>query len=338
MSIQKILGGRVLKTGLSVLITAAICQALQLPVMFAVIAAIVTIEPTAAASVKKGMIRLPAAAIGSGFAMFFDYLFGQVPVTYALAAVFTILVCHRLHWDDAILVATLTAVAMIPETEDHFLMAFFTRLATTSIGIIVSSLVNLFVLPPQFGSMISNLKNDLYFRSASLIRDSVRYALYHEGNRKQLRMRFNRLSKDLERTFQYIQYQREEWGYRRHSMSDIRKFTAQQKELDLLQKMMYHIGNLISTESLEEQKDCFEKIEDAARMIADAVEHHDRARDQLNQVSTWLRKIIKENEREIPESSEQEAYFSNIVLVCYELLAIAQVMHEHKKIHRYLEE
>jgi uncharacterized membrane protein YgaE (UPF0421/DUF939 family) len=324
-NIHKFLGGRVIKTGVSVFITAAICQYFDLPVVFAVIAAIVTIEPTATASVKKGMIRFPAAAIGAGFAMILDYWFGQVPLTYALAAVFTIIVCHRLHWDDAIIVATLTAVAMIPETEESFLQAFFIRLATTSIGIIVSALVNLIVLPPKFGLMVDHLKGELSHKVADLIQDSVNHILESTENSRQLFLRFNQLTKELERSLQLVQYQREELRYRSHSISDIRKVSMQQKELDRIQKTMYHVGNLVT---MKPQSELIEKrfiINQAVETILDQMKRNPQPQYQPEEISFMLRRYIRQQEQELTVKHSQEIYFSAAVQLCYELLAIHQL-------------
>ncbi|MEH7584490.1 aromatic acid exporter family protein, partial [Priestia megaterium] len=68
------LGGRIIKTGIAVFLTALICQAIGWPYMLAVITAIVTIEPTAADSIKKAFIRFPASAIGAAFAMLYTFL------------------------------------------------------------------------------------------------------------------------------------------------------------------------------------------------------------------------------------------------------------------------
>lgn len=53
MIMKKFVGGRIFKTGLAVFITAVICEILNWPAMFAVITAIVTIEPTAAIRLRK---------------------------------------------------------------------------------------------------------------------------------------------------------------------------------------------------------------------------------------------------------------------------------------------
>ncbi|MGQ0438160.1 aromatic acid exporter family protein, partial [Bacillus sp. B-TM1] len=109
--------------------------------------AIVTIEPTATDSIKKGLVRFPASTIGSAYAMTFTFFLGHQALSYALAAMFTIVTCQKLKLHAGTLVATLTAVAMIPITADHYFTAFLIRLATTSTGIIVSTVVNFFILP-----------------------------------------------------------------------------------------------------------------------------------------------------------------------------------------------
>lgn len=74
--------------------------------------------------------------------MTFTFFLGHQALSYALAAMFTIVTCQKLRLHAGTLVATLTAVAMIPITADHYFTAFLIRLATTSTGIIVSTLVN----------------------------------------------------------------------------------------------------------------------------------------------------------------------------------------------------
>ncbi|MBD2843895.1 hypothetical protein IDH44_01710 [Paenibacillus sp. IB182496] len=143
-------GKRIIKTGAAIFVTAQICDWLGLPAIFAVISAMVTIEPTIKASFRKGAIRLPSAAIGAFFAMVFDYALGPQPLTYALSALATIYVCHLLRWNDSIVVATLTAVNMITYTDVHYLHDFAIRLGTTTTGIVVSSVINLLVFPPNY--------------------------------------------------------------------------------------------------------------------------------------------------------------------------------------------
>src|SRR5690625_4862712 len=89
------------------------------------------------------MVRFPASAIGSFYAVLFIALFGNSPITYTLAASLTIITCFRLRLHAGLLVATITAVAMIEVVYDNYFMSFLIRLGTTTIGIVVSTLVNM---------------------------------------------------------------------------------------------------------------------------------------------------------------------------------------------------
>src|SRR5690625_313226 len=89
-------GSRILKTAIAIFITAWVCELLNWPPVFAVITAVVTVEPTVSDSIRKGIVRFPASAIGSAYAVLFIYLFGNAPITYTLAAFFTIATCYRL--------------------------------------------------------------------------------------------------------------------------------------------------------------------------------------------------------------------------------------------------
>jgi uncharacterized membrane protein YgaE (UPF0421/DUF939 family) len=149
--VRRLFGGsRILKTGVAIFLTAWICELLNWPPVFAVITAIVTIEPTVSDSIKKGIVRFPASAIGSAYAVIFISLFGNSPITYTLAAVLTIATCFRLNLHAGLLVATLTSVAMVEVIHEHLFISFLIRLGTTTVGLVVSTLVNMFVLPPDY--------------------------------------------------------------------------------------------------------------------------------------------------------------------------------------------
>src|SRR5699024_11062173 len=150
-----------IKTGVAIFFTALICQLLGWPPVFAVITAIVTLEPTVSDSIKKGLIRFPASAIGSAYAVLFIALFGNSPITYTLAAVFTIVTSYKLKLHAGLLVATITAVAMIEVVYDNYFLSFLVRFGTTSIGLIVSTFVNMFLLPLNYIKEINVIIKEL---------------------------------------------------------------------------------------------------------------------------------------------------------------------------------
>lgn len=162
-------GGRIIKTGIAVFLTAWIVGALNWPIAFAVITAIVTIEPTVNDSIKKGLVRFPASAIGAFYTVTFVSLFGHTPLTYTLSAVFTIATTYRLNLHAGLLVATLTAVAMVDVVHTNLLIAFIVRLGTTTIGLLVSTFVNMFILPPSYAQEINKKFTQIKEQFVSLV-------------------------------------------------------------------------------------------------------------------------------------------------------------------------
>ncbi|WP_335869867.1 aromatic acid exporter family protein [Bacillus sp. 2205SS5-2] len=330
----RLFGGRIVKTGVAVFLTALICQFLGWPSEFAVITAIVTIEPTAADSIKKGMIRFPASALGAGFAVLFTYLLGDAPLTYALAAVATILLTHKLHLDEGMLVATLTAVAMIPATQDHYVVSYFTRLGTTSIGLIVSSLVNFFVLPPHYSIKIGHNLDSLYQQCGELLQKRMKSVLHENAKNSTTARLIQKIQKELDRTDILCQYQREEWKFHRHTKVELNIFQLKQKQLLILRQILYHIGNLVYLEErrilwTDKQKTL---IQMASTSLATSLS--DPTLSLTDEHYQLMRKLAEEfwhmNESlHQQKPKEYASMFSPEAIILYELLSIQELIEEH---------
>ncbi|WP_209122164.1 aromatic acid exporter family protein [Alkalihalobacillus sp. BA299] len=322
--IQSFLGKRLLKTGLAVFLTAVICQWLEWPVVFAVIAAIVTVEPTVHASIQKGKVRLPAAAIGAAIAMTFDFLFGQEPITFALSAFLTIYICHKLRWDDAILVATLTAIAMIPLTSENFLLAFLIRIATTSIGIVVSTVVNLIIWPPNFMKEIQEVSHELFSETIDLIEDTLNYQFKKDRNRQLLNIRFDRLSKGIERANETIRFQREDLRYRKKNIAHTKLLNDIELQIDLLHKVSFHIGDILAVSDQQTlPKEDKAILQTAWKLIKDSYEK--RIIDQENEktVRSLLYSLIYDHR-------DEKELLSKGTAIAYEILAMYHLLIEYE--------
>jgi uncharacterized membrane protein YgaE (UPF0421/DUF939 family) len=242
---KKLVGRRIIKTGISVFITSFICLTLDLPAEFAVIAAIVTIEPTASDSIRKGFIRFPASAIGAGLAVIFVYLWGETPLTFTLAAVFTIFLCRKLKLEDGILVATLTAVAMVPDIQGVYLLTFVSRLGTTFIGITVSSLVNFFILPPKFTPLIKEKLDPNIHMVGKILTNTIEIILGTSQTRAILPSDdYIKLRYSTEKVSELLSFQEREWKYHKIKLSEYRNFKKLKKTNTIMQKVVLHLGNL----------------------------------------------------------------------------------------------
>ncbi len=327
-------GGRIVKTGIAVFLTSLICQWLDWPAVFAVITAIVTIEPTAADSIRKGLIRFPASAIGSAYAVLFIFLFGNSPITYTAAAVCTIVTCFRLKLHSGLLVATLTSVAMIEVIHSNFLISFFIRLGTTSIGLLISTAINLFVFPPNYSKLILNNIHSMA-RTTGIELENILKAILAEKkpDYQQIRDTFSQLKRKLDKTDMLIRFQKEESKYHRFDEQSKKVFRSEQEKLAALRLIHYHIGNLINTPlntllwtDQEKQKVC-QTVESLATALKNPDKFSSEAhRNQIQSLMTQFWKSKKDAAD--PKEKDSPTFFTAEIIILYEILSIYNLVED----------
>lgn len=213
----KIIGARTIKTGLATFLTAFFCMSLHLNPIYATLSAIVTIEPTAKASLKKGYKRLPATVIGALLAVLFTYIFSdKSALAYAFSATCTIFICAKLKLHDGITVATLTAMAMIPGIGDAYFFNFFSRLLTAVIGLVTAGLVNLVILPPKYYNQVEEsalqTEKDMYQLYSERLHELVIGKFHSTQSNKKIE---KLLTKSMH-VETLIRYQKDELSYHKH--------------------------------------------------------------------------------------------------------------------------
>lgn len=325
-------GGRVLKTGLAVFITALICELLDWPPMFAVITAIVTIEPTAADSIKKAYVRFPASAIGAAFSVVFNFAFGDSPITYMLVAVATIIACHRLHLQDGALVAVLTGVAMVSTVHDHYLSSFFVRLGTTLTGLTVSTLVNLLVIKPDYSKTIKSKIQQSMQETGHLIEIRGAEIVRHQSVLQETKKEFQRILKNIEIIETFCGYQKQEWKLHPFNRTSMRNFHYEYKKLTILRQIHYHIGNLVSIPSLQLSEPKGKIISSMVKLIKSTLHHPDYGFDENHEAVTCaLLELLK---NEVDERGAHSHRFSQETIIYYELVSIHDLLEELNHIHK----
>lgn len=332
------IGGRIFKTGIAVFLTALICELLNWPAMFAVITAIVTIEPTAEDSIKKAFIRFPASAIGAAFSVVFTFLYGESPLSYMLVAVCTIIACHQLKLHDGMLVATLTGIAMITTVHDEYLTSFFVRLGTTATGLIVSSLVNIFIIPPKYTETISEGIHSVSKKIGDILSNKETLT----GSKKEVEKAFDNVLKEIEKLKQLCQYQEKEWRFHPADHHLDRLYFYDLKKLAILQQITYHIGNFLFLDTSEmkmedeDKKDFLLIMESLAKILAD--ENYTISDDDhflFAELKDWLSMQFSNLDNEAESIHDQ--YVSIEASIVYELLSIFDLTVELNEIQNILE-
>lgn len=327
MKVFDFLGVRTIKTGVAIFLTALICQLLGLPPVFAVITAIVTLEPTVSDSIKKGLVRFPASAIGSAYAVLFIALFGNSPITYTLAAVFTIITSYKLKLHAGLLVATITAVAMIEVVYDNYFLSFLTRLGTTSIGLIVSTVVNMFILPPNYIKEINDNINKLYKNIGEAIQSIVVFNNETPVNKNRLLLF---LDKQITKTEELIRFQKDEANFHPLVGSKKQDFYISRQQINRLKLMVYHLTNLknLSFDNLQLTSDEQLLIENAVESLAEHMIHETDVDIKIYEISIkqlmqtfWLNNNVMKHE-------SSDGHLPNELILLYELSALIQLASE----------
>lgn len=328
MKVFDFLGVRVIKTGVAIFFTALICQLLGWPPVFAVITAIVTLEPTVSDSIKKGLIRFPASAIGSAYAVLFIALFGNSPITYTLAAVFTIVTSYKLKLHAGLLVATITAVAMIEVVYDNYFLSFLVRLGTTSIGLIVSTVVNMFILPPNYIKEINDNIKKLY---RGIGRATLSIVTFEKASSKKVNRLLNVLSKQIKKTEELIRFQKDETNFHPLAGSKKEDFFIARNQIDNLKLMVYHLTNLknISIENVQLTTEEKLLIEDAVESLAEHMVYNTDVDLTVHEVTIkrlmqafWLNNNIVTDEM-------SDSHLPSELILLYEISALIQLAYEY---------
>ncbi|MFS0560670.1 aromatic acid exporter family protein [Terribacillus sp. 179-K 1B1 HS] len=330
---KSFIGSRVLKTGIAVFFTALVCELVNISPAFAVIAAIVTIEPTIHASIQKGLIRLPASMVGAGFSVLSIYVFGASPLTYTAAAFLTILVCYKLKLHAGLIVATITAVAMIDVEHTSLWADFWARLGGSIIGIIISTLVNMLIFPPDYLKKSRSQLDLVITHTNQLLKAFVNIRIKQaEGDQpvQSLTGSFRQLTKERLLLEQYIQQQQLEMRYHfPKAKALLDKESALTEKLKLIH---YHLWNLIhagrSGKPLHwnaAQRHHFMEVAEAVQVNLHHWMNHDSPTDerQFRELFQLFWSI------DMPKNTE-DGYFPIESIYLYELLSIHQLIEVHQ--------
>lgn len=244
-NIRKMIGPRIIKTGISTFLTALICILLNLPPIFAVITAVVTIEPTTYASLKKAYVRFPASIIGAFIAVASLYVFGESAFTYSLAATLTIFITYKLNLQAGVLVAAITAVAMVPSVEGEYVYNFVSRLATTTIGLATSTLVNFLILPPDYTDQIESINKATTNRTHKLLKGRLQELTDGIYRSKQSEKVYIHIQNKITESETLLKYQQDEFNYHRSNREKMRILNRLERDIQFKKLYFTHVGNLM---------------------------------------------------------------------------------------------
>jgi len=149
MKLNQLIGMRTFKTGLAVAITLIICEwVMATNPFFAAISAIFAMESTVEGTLKVVRDRLFGTILGAAIAIGFTMILAQTSITIGLGVILVISICNALKLQGTIKIASIVFLAIaLGAHEGNQLNYAFYRTIDTLIGLMVSTLINLFVFP-----------------------------------------------------------------------------------------------------------------------------------------------------------------------------------------------
>jgi len=170
MSLKKLVGMRTLKTGIAVIISAYLGETILVSNPFyAVMGTILTMQNTVKNSFTIGKHRIFGTIIGAAIGFVFATLATLInsayglqflmPIYLGIAIIVTIICCNALKLSGSIVIALTVCFSIIVGDADRQLFSYaLLRTIDTSIGIVVSLLVNYFILQPNY---LGNLTDEI---------------------------------------------------------------------------------------------------------------------------------------------------------------------------------
>ncbi len=156
-------GMRTLKTAITVVLCVALGHASPYASPFFIaLAGIITIQVSTIDSYKMGRTRILGTVVGALVGLVFAVIGPENPLLAGVGIVVVIQICDKLKWNPAIQIATVVFMAIMTNMRGHDPLTYsLSRLADTSIGVLVALGINYFIAPynnlPQIKSSFKML-------------------------------------------------------------------------------------------------------------------------------------------------------------------------------------
>jgi uncharacterized membrane protein YgaE (UPF0421/DUF939 family) len=236
------LGARIIKTGIAVTFSLYLATILGLdPVIFAALAAVLSIQPSLYRSWQNILDQLQANVIGAVLAIIFTYILGNDPFVIGLVVILVIAINIQLRFEKSIALSIITVIAIMESTTGNFLWFALDRFLLILTGIAASVLVNVIFLPPKYEdklyTKVRETSNDLH----SYLRSSTMNELEDKASRDEIK----RLKEELIQIDQvYLLYREERTYFRVVSYSKTRKLVLFRKMIQTANKALSLLENI----------------------------------------------------------------------------------------------
>ncbi|MBU5293021.1 FUSC family protein [Anaerosalibacter bizertensis] len=169
------IGMRTVKTAIAVSLTIFIAQIIKLKSpFFAGIAAIIAMQSSVAGSFKAGKSRMLGTVLGAALGLVCSLISPTNPIIIGIGVIIIIHLCNVLEWKKSATIAAIVFLSITYNQEPGNRLNYsLYRTLDTFVGIIIATLVNFFILPPNFKDKVHFSCNNILAESLNLIESLI---------------------------------------------------------------------------------------------------------------------------------------------------------------------
>lgn len=177
MKVGKI-GMRTIKTALAVSLTIFISQVFNLKSpFFAGIAAIIAMQSSVSESFSMAKNRMLSTILGAVIALSFSLIAPENPFFIAIGIIIIIYLCNIFDWKKSIQLSTMVFLSIILNYEEGSRVNYaLYRTLDTFIGLVIGTLINYFILPPNIEDKMKISIKNMY----SQVKDMLERIIWKE--------------------------------------------------------------------------------------------------------------------------------------------------------------
>jgi uncharacterized membrane protein YgaE (UPF0421/DUF939 family) len=247
------LGARIVKTGLAVVIALYIARYFEMePIVFAAVAATLSIQPSIYRSWKYLKDVLTSNVIGASFAVVMMTTLGTDPFIVGLTVIFVIASNLKLKLQHSVSISVLTVIAIMESGVSGSPLDYsLGRFLTIMTGVGSSMLVNILFLPPKYEHKLFDTLNKWHNRSSLLLRNLTTSSLTLKAVREEkewLKKQEKRARDlfDLHKEERKGFFQKGHYPIMRRLVLFKRMIKTIEKQMDLYDSLEIHFRHVIS--------------------------------------------------------------------------------------------
>ena len=248
------LGRRTVKTAVSVMISLFVAKLMGLdPAVFAAVSAALSMQPTNERSLRYAVEQIQANVVGAAVAIVVALLFGVHLYTVAISIMIVITLTNLFKWNESIPLSIVTVIFIMEAPTDNFLFYSWNRFMITFVGVTISGLINIVLLPPKF---VTHLRRQYEQALKILI---VYYSHWQSEGTFRLK-EMNELKEIIKKTHQFERWMREQSKSEVHPKGYYKGLYIESSKNEILQEFITvteHYGRIpwIDEEAKEKSKE-----------------------------------------------------------------------------------